>query len=481
MRMLWACTWIWLVAGLNMAEAISIGPQSDPQEQFLQCSADIVIYGGSAGGGKTYALLLDPLYWVSNGGFRSVIFRRETTQIRGEGGLWDTSRQIYRYCGATAREGTLDWRFPSGAKIGFRHLERADDHYKYDGTQFANIGFDQLESFTESQFFYLLSRNRSTSGVPATIRGTCNPIPKSHKVGGWLHRFLQWWINDLTGYAIAERSGVIRWFINLNNEIIWGDSPAELQAQYGADCMPLSCTFIRALLSDNKILLAKDPTYKAKLKGLRKIERERLLGAKEEKGGNWNVHDHAGTYFQRGYFPIVKIAPRCTQIVRYWDRAATAADQAKKGSSHTAGVKLGKTAEGEYYLMHIERFQGSPLTVKSTIKNIATSDTNAVVIGIEQDPGQAGKAEAEDHVRGLIAAGFTAYLNAVRESKGKRAEPVSAAAEAHLVHLVDGPWVEDFLGEADNYDGTDACVSDQIDALSGAFLRLTSQKKVYIG
>lgn len=487
MRMLWAGILIWLTSGFNMAEAISIGPQSDPQEQFLQCSADMAILGGGAGGGKTYALLMDPLYNVHNGGFRSVIFRRETTQIRGEGGLWDTSRQLYSYCGAVAKESTLDWRFPSGAKIGFRHLERDDDHYKYDGTQFANIGFDQLESFTEAQFFYLLSRNRSTCGVPATIRATCNPIPKQHKVGGWLHRFLGGppsgggWIDELTGYAIAEQSGVVRWFVNLNNEIIWRDTPTELRAIYGDDCMPLSCTFIRAMLSDNKIMLAKDPAYKAKLKGLRKVERERLLGADEEKGGNWNVHDHAGTYFQRGYFPIVKSAPRCTQIVRYWDRAATAADKAKKGSSHTAGVKLGKTSEGEYFLMHVERFQGTPLTVKSTIKNIATSDTSAVQVGIEQDPGQAGKAEAEDHVRGLISAGFTAYLNAVRESKGKRAEPVSAAAEAGLIHLVDGPWVEDFLNEAENYDGTDACVSDQIDAISGAFLRLTSQKQVYIG
>ena len=481
MRILWAAVLTWVISGINMAQTISIGPQSDPQEHFLQSSVDIAILGGGAGGGKTYALLMDPLYYVTNPGFRAVIFRRETTQIRSEGGLWDTSRQLYAYCGATAREGTLDWRFPSGAKIGFRHLEREDDRFKYDGAQFAQIGFDQLESFTESQFFYMLSRNRSTCGVPATIRATCNPIPKTHKVGGWLHRFLQWWIDEKTGYANAKHSGVIRWFINLNNEILWGDSPAELQAKYGADCMPLSCTFIRALLSDNKILQAKDPSYLSKLKGLRKVERERLLGADQEKGGNWNVHDHAGTFFQRGYFKVIKTAPRCSQIVRYWDRAATAADQAKKGSSHTAGVKLGKTAEGEYILMHIERFQGSPLTVKSSIKNIATSDSPLVIIGIEQDPGQAGKAEAEDHVRNLISSGFTAYANTVRESKGKRAEPVSAAAEAGLIHIVDGPWVDDFLNEAENYDGTDSCVSDQIDAISGAFLRLTSQKQVYIG
>ena len=470
---------IWIMAGPGMAKEIAIGPQSDPQEQFLQCTADIAVYGGSAGSGKTYALLLNQLYYIGNPGFRAVIFRRETTQIRGEGGLWDTSRQLYPYCGATAREGVLDWRFPSGAKIAFAHMESEDDRYKYDGTQFAQIGFDQLESFTESQFFYLLSRNRSMCGVPATIRATCNPIPKNHKIGGWLHRLLQWWIDDNTGYAIPEHSGVIRWFVNINNEIDWADSPSELQAIHGGDCMPLSCTFIHARLADNRILMVKDPTYKARLKGMAKVERERLLGD-EKMGGNWNISAQPGMYFQRGYFTIVKAAPHCPQVVRYWDRAATAADKAKKGSSHTAGVKLGKTADGQYYLFHVERFQGTPLTVKSTIKNIATSDTNAVAIGIEQDPGQAGKAEAEDHVRNLIGSGFTAYTNTVRESKGKRAEAVSAAAEAGLIHIVDGPWVDAFLSEAEVYDGTDACVSDQIDAISGAFLRLTNPKQAWV-
>lgn len=481
MKQLLVALVVCLVAVSAMADRVIVRPQPGPQEQLLQCTADIAIMGGGAGGGKTYALLLDPLYHIGNPGFRSILFRRETTQIRGEGGLWDTSRSLYPSCGALPREANLDWRFPSGAKISFAHMEHPDDRFKYDGAQITHIGFDQLESFTRDQFFYMLSRNRSTCGVPPTIRATCNPVPKQNKVGGWLHELLQWWIDDRSGYAIPDHSGVVRWFVNVNNEIDWADTPEELEARHGADCSPLSCTFILSRLADNKILRKNDPKYIAKLRGMRRTDRERLLGADEQKGGNWNVHDHAGTFFQRGYFPIVKTAPHCIEVVRYWDRAATAADKASKGSSHTAGVKLGRTTEGQYFLLHVERFQGTPLTVKSTIKNIATSDSRGVAIGIEQDPGQAGKAEAEDHVRNLIGAGFTAYANKVRESKGKRAEPVSAAAEAGLIHIVDGPWVEAFLNEAENYDGTDACTSDQIDALSGAFLRLTNPKRAFIG
>jgi predicted phage terminase large subunit-like protein len=486
MKMLLLGIFLWLAAVSGMAEPVVIGPQSDPQEQFLSCSADIAFIGGGAGGGKTFALQLAPLYYTSNGGFRAVIFRRETTQIRGEGGLWDTSRQLYAYCGATAKESTLNWRFPSGAKISFAHMEHEEDRYKYDGTQFAFIGIDQVESFTQSQFFYLLSRNRSTCGAPSTMRCTCNPVPKNHKVGGWLHKFLGGapdgggWIDESTGYAIPEMSGKIRWFVNINNTIHWGDLPDALRAQF-PDCMPLSCTFILAKLSDNKILQIKDPTYRAKLMGMRKVERERLLGADEDRGGNWNVHEHAGSFFQRGYFQIIPAAPRFVKVVRYWDRAATAAEKASKGSSYTAGLKLGRTPEGEFVICHVERFQGTPLVVQKAIDNMATQDGKDVRVGIEQDPGQAGKAEAEAHVRRLIGNGFNAYANAVHESKGKRAEPVSAAAEAGLIKIVDGPWVEEFLNEAENYDGTDGCMADQVDALSGAFLGLTKKKEGYIG
>ena len=228
-----------------------------------------------------------------------------------------------------------------------------------------------------------------------------------------------------------------------------------------------------ARLSDNPLMVERDPKYRAKLQGLRKTERERLLGADESKGGNWNVHDSAGSFFQRSYFPVVKTCPPLVRVIRYWDRASTAAENAKKRSSHTAGVKLGITADNQFVLMHIERFQKTPLGVKAGIKAMATQDGYKCAVGIEGDPGQAGIAEAEDQARNLK--GYTVWINRVHESKGKRAEPVSSAAENHLVSVVEGSWNDAFFAEAENYDGTDASVSDQIDALSGAYLWLSRE------
>ncbi len=83
-----------------MAAPGRLAPQPGPQAAFLASAADIAIYGGAAGGGKTWALLMEPLRHVRNPGFGAVIFRRTTVQVRNEGGLWDESEGLYPRLGA---------------------------------------------------------------------------------------------------------------------------------------------------------------------------------------------------------------------------------------------------------------------------------------------------------------------------------------------------------------------------------------------
>src|ERR1700722_1555113 len=160
-------------------------PQPGPQEKFLKSIADVAIYGGAAGSGKSFALLLEHLYDIGNRGFRSVIFRRTIPMIRLPGGLLDTSEQIFPALGAKLNQSSLEWNFKTGAVVKLAGMEMESDRYGWQGSQIALVCFDEVQEFTEKQFWFLFSRNRSVSGARSRIRCTCNPDADS-----WLRGLL---------------------------------------------------------------------------------------------------------------------------------------------------------------------------------------------------------------------------------------------------------------------------------------------------
>lgn len=433
---------------------LEIGPQQGPQSMFLGSTADIVLFGGGAGGGKTFGLLLEPLRHLANERFGGVIFRRNTTQVRNEGGLWDESASLYPKFGGRPREAALEWNFPSGFRMKFAHLEYEKSVYDWQGSQIPFIGFDELTHFSEKQFFYMLSRNRSTSGVPGYIRATCNPDCDS-----WVRKFIDWWIDE-RGFPIKERCGVVRWFIRHHDEIIWAGSKEELIEAYGDIQIPKSFTFIQSLLKDNQILMQKDPSYLSNLMALDNVERQRLLD------GNWNIRPAAGMYFQKSWFPLVDAIPagwiRC---VRYWDRAATEPSQANKDPDWTVGLKLYKYPDGTWLIGDIERFRSKPLEVERRIKSMASLDGRRVEIFGEQDPGSAGVADAGNFIRMLQ--GFIVHVRKVTKDKVTRAKPVSAQCQAGNVKMLKAKWNDAFFPEVENFPS--GAHDDQVDTLSGAF------------
>jgi hypothetical protein len=261
-----------------------VRPQPGPQEHFLRSAADIAIYGGATGGGKTWALLLEAVRHQAVPDFTAVLFRRSYPQVTAPGGMWDEAAKLYPLLGATPNRSTLAWQFPSGARVKFGHLQHEDSVYDWQGSQIALIGFDELTHFSQTQFFYLLSRNRSTCGVRPYVRAACNP-----DAGSWVAEFIAWWIDPTTGFPIPERSGQVRWFVRVGGVFVWGDRPEELRRQY-PDSQPKSVTFVPARVHDNRILLAKDPGYLANLHALPPVEQARLLG------GNWKVRDEGLVY-----------------------------------------------------------------------------------------------------------------------------------------------------------------------------------------
>lgn len=437
----------------NKIDVLSLA-QAGPQYNFLCSSADIAFYGGAAGGGKSYALLLEHLKYFHNPKFRSVIFRRNSVQVRNPGGLWHESMAVYKYYKGHPREAFLEWIFPSKSTLKFAHLEHEKSIYDWQGSQIPFIAFDELTHFTESQFTYMLSRNRSTSGVKPYVRATCNP-----DVNSWVREWVDWYIDE-NGFAIPERSGVIRWFIRKDGVLHWANSRAEIIDQFGDESQPKSFTFISAKVTDNKILMEKDPAYIANLQALSRVERERLLGA------NWNVKVVAGSYFQEQWFEIVDILPGgWVKSVRYWDRAATSPNEENKDPDWTRGLRMVKYPNGTWIVADLRSLRGSPLEVEKLIVNTASWDGYDTIIYGEEDPGSAGKSDIGNFTRML--AGY--YVQTVRNTKDKetRAKAVSAQSEAGNIKILRGPWNKEFFNELENFPL--GAHDDIVDVYSGAF------------
>ena len=236
---------------LEVEKNVIFAPNQGPQEDFLAAAETDVLYGGAAGGGKSYAMLVDPLRYAHRASHRALIIRRSMPELRE---LIDKSRELYprAFPGCKYREVEKLWNFPSGAKIEFGFLERDADVYRYQGQAYSWIGFDEITHLpTEFPWNYLASRLRTTdSEIVPYMRCTANP-------GG------------VGAHWVKKR------YIE----------PNEPNHSFkGAD--GLTRKFIPARLEDNPYL-AKDGRYEQMLKALPATQRKQLLE------GNWDVNEGA--------------------------------------------------------------------------------------------------------------------------------------------------------------------------------------------
>lgn len=457
-------------------------PQKGPQETFLSTSADIAIYGGAAGGGKTYALLLEAVRHTNNPKFGAVIFRRQSIQITQEGGLWDSSYEVYGGIkGAVPKTSPrYHWKFRTGARVGFAHIDGDRDLGKWQGSQIALIGFDELTHFTKKQFFYMMSRNRSASGIDPYVRATCNPDADS-----WVAEFISWWIDQDTGYPISERSGIIRYMVHMNDIISWFDTEDEgidFAKQCGLDEYKAkksvkSVTFIASTLQDNKILMENDPGYLANLLALTEVEKERLLN------GNWKIKPSAGSFFKRTQIGdiLTTIPNDIVAICRGWDLAATDEDENKE-AAYTAGVLIAKRACGRFLVLDVVNKQLKAGEVRKLIMTTTKADNAkyrkycTVRQRLPQDPGQAGKEQAGSYINML--AGYNVVTRPESGSKESRAEPMAAQWQQGFFDVMEGEWNEEYFNQLESF--PESKFKDMVDAGSSAFGEITLYMKFNI-
>lgn len=454
---------------MTTAPPTIIRPQKGPQERFLASSADIAIGGGSAGSGKSFALLLETLrHTTTVKGFGAVIFRRTSVQVRNEGGLWDTSEQLFPHAGFKPRESVLEWEHPpTGNSVKFAHLEHEKTVLDWQGAQVPLICFDELTHFSSKQFWYLLSRNRSTCGVRPYVRATTNPDADS-----WVANLLAWWIDQdpnspTYGLAIPERAGVIRWFVRSGGELNWADTPEELIEKFPG-AQPKSLTFVPSRLEDNPALTTVDPGYRANLLALDPVEQARLLH------GNWKARASAGTLFQRAWFPILDAPPPATRTARAWDFAGTAPTVENPDPDWTRGVKGILTATGQIVITDLVGVRGNPGETEQLFTRTLEADGPSVTQRIPQDPGEAGKSMAQHRIK-LAPRGVTVRSERPTGEKRVRAGPASAKAYAGLISVVRAPWNDAFFAELEAF--PDGAHDDIVDALSDLVGALSPPKR----
>jgi predicted phage terminase large subunit-like protein len=437
----------------------------------MACKADIGIYGGGVYGGKTWSLTAQPLAHIDVPGFNAVTFRRTRPDIRNPGSLWDESMKWYPEFNGVPREHALEWDFPGGVLVKMDGLQHDNDALSWKSAQIALLQFDQLEEFSEFQFWYMQTRNRSASGVQYTRAG-CNPLADT-----WLSAFIAWWWDEQTGYAIPERSGLARWFLRINDTLVWASvtcpcdaewrdwlmceaaAKAEFEARYpGKGKFARSVAFIRAALEDNQIGVAQDPEYEARVRSTSVVEQERLLA------GNWKIRAAAGLVFDRGWFDIVDAAPALVKARgRAWDKAGTSG-----GGDWTAGVRGAVGLDGVLYIEDVVRGQWGAGDRENTIQQTAEADQRAdakMRFAVEQEPGSGGKDSALLTVTRTLA-GYDVRAIPSNRATGnliERAQPLAAQAQVRNVKLVRGPWNEGFLRELHAFP-TDGVPDDQVSA-----------------
>jgi hypothetical protein len=273
------------------APAVEWRPHQGQQTNFLSSSAFEALFGGSAGPGKSECLSKEVLRQIDNPRYNAILFRRTFSQLEAADGLIHRSLDWYPAYGGRYNETKHVWKFPSGARIYFGHLQHEADKYDYQSAQFSFIGFDELTQFTESLYLYLFTRCRADpdTKLRCYVRSATNP-------GGLGH---DWVKKRFITTDIVNR---VRYFARVN------ELDTRVERGYPD---ALSRAFYPASMKDNPSI---DPQYRSRiLMNNDPVEVARLLD------GDWDAQDNGGrVYPDWSYENISEDAEYNPELPVYW-------------------------------------------------------------------------------------------------------------------------------------------------------------------
>jgi hypothetical protein len=254
-----------------------------PQRLFLSETVFECGYGGQAGGGKSEGLLALPFRYVNHPeaeSYRCLILRRTFPEL--ERSLIPRALRMYNGKGSFVSSPTPRFTFRTGAVVEFGHLQHESDLDKYQSAEYQTIGMDEGAHFTEYMYTYMLSRLRSSRGIPSRMRVTFNP-PRTLD-GVWVVRRFAPWIDFSPDYhGPRAASGQRLYYVNSRQHGAIDEEGNPAQGR----------VFIRSTIADNPYLDRNDPQYRSRLLALDPITRAQLLD------GDFSRIDRPGAVWQR--------------------------------------------------------------------------------------------------------------------------------------------------------------------------------------
>lgn len=473
-------------------------PASDKQEMILANESQVLVIGGAMGGGKTYLQQLIGLKYVDDPNTRIVNFRRTMNEIMGQGGVYDTAKEMYGELHPSLAPKFTDSKtmchFPSGANAKWSHMEYMKDTRKNQGLQFTLCNFDEGTTFEWQQIEYMFQRMRSKSRYPSRMVISCNPDP-DHE----LAQIISWYLDE-EGYPDPKKEGVERYFIRRNGEFIWGDSRKELGDKHGIPekdwkAKILSFSFIGCTVYDNPPNMEANPEYVAFLEGMNDIDRARNLH------GNWFARPSGSNYFERGWLEKVPSLPNKTTKMRAWDKSSSEPSDTYKFPDYTASVRMEKCKDGFFYIVGDYcisnkdkdsniwgRFRKRAGERDRLIENQASVDGKDVTIILPKDPSQSGTVEFQESAKKLMSLGYIVKADPMPSNKSKltKFSPFAAACQNGLVRIVESTFpnketLEHFYKELESFDGerSTAYRKDDIpDAAASCFNALVKERVI---
>lgn len=469
-----------------MTEQRVIKPLPGPQMMAAKSKAKVIVYGGAAGGGKSFYQAWRAAKYVHVPGYSAIVFRRTFPMLEGGGSILDEMQGYYPALGGVFNRNRFRWDFPSGAKIELRHLQHEKDAKAHKSKAYDSIHLDEASEFEGNQFFFMISRLRSTVNVPKQCILSTNPDPDC-----FIRPLIDWWIGE-DGYPIAERAGVVRYWVRPKDEIVWADSPDELLHYVDNDPHSvMSFTFIPAKITDNTVLMEKDPGYLANLRSMSPVERDRYLG------GNWNTRAAAGDSFQRSSFKIWGQSDLqrallsqdgrpgdLAQSIRFWDLASTpvlgdlvpglarspefkARDKARDNPDWSVSIKLDRVRNGRVIISDVTFHRDTPGAIAELQDRLAIQDGPRTTVGIPREPGQAGDDQAE-RAAARIRKHSPCIVMDVQKKEWHAREAAKAVWRGEVYYLDGMPWNAQFFNQLEGF--PDPKVKDDaVMAFSGAY------------